>query len=1064
MPRNERLRQHRIERNWRQQEVADQLGIALVTVQRWERGYQEPSAYYRIKLSKLFGLSAQELGLLEESSLSAPPEREANDAEQPDATLPDEQAQRPSMPDLPTGSITFLFTDIESSITRWDHHPQVMRTALARHNAILRQIITAHGGFVFTMKGDAVYAVFAVASGAISTAVAAQQAVVAEVWDGLDPPRVRMALHTGTAQHRDDDYFGPTLNRVERLLSTGYGGQILFSTVTYELVRDSLPAGVSVKDLGEHALKDLLRHEHIYQLVIPDLPTEFPPLRSLERHPNNLPMQPTAFVGREREVTSVCALLRQPQTCLVTLTGPGGIGKTRLGLHVAAELVDQFIDGVFLVPLAPVSDPEKIIPAIIQTLGISDLSSHPLMLLTAALKGKHMLLLLDSFEHVITAAVLVAELLAACPRLKILVTSQVVLRVQAEREFAVLPLSVPNLKRLPDIVTFSQFEAVALFIERAQTVKPDFQVTNANAPAVAGICAKLDGLPLAIELAAARSKFFAPQALLTRLEQGLTMLTGGARDLPARQQTLHGAIAWSYTLLAPQEQQLFRRFSVFVDGCMWEAAEEVCRAAGELEGDVLDGLLSLVDKSLLRQEESAEGEPRFWMLQTLREFGLEALAGETESTRQAHAEYYLGLAEEAEPHLKGTEQTRWFAQLDREYENLRAALSFLLERARAQTGQQQDERALRLCVALSRFWYNRGKLREGRSFLEHALSGRSDVATPLRAKALHAAGELAWTQEDFEQAEVLGGESLALFRELGNTGGIADCLNLVGSAARERGQYSLGRSRLEEAAALYSELGDRWKQGQCFTELARLATSQGEYDRAGILLEESLVLYRTLGDHERISWVLYLLAQLRFLSQTDPVRAHALAEQSLALSREIGADWNQAYVLGLLAQMRLVQGELVEARDLAEQSIAIFREVGDQEGTAEPRMCLARVAVLQGEWVMALRCYQECLAMLHQFGIMIHFPSCLEGLAAVVAAQGEPLKSARLWGRAEALREDMGALVYPVDRPEYERAVEDARTHFGEEAFAAAWAEGRIISLAQVIDEVFKMDVEAGKQ
>ena len=566
------------------------------------------------------------------------------------------------MPDLPTGTITFLFIDIEGGIIHWEHHPQAMRTTLARHDAILRQIITSHGGFVFKMMGDAVYAAYAVASDAVSAAVAAQQAVVAEVWGDLDPLRVRMALHTGAAQHRDNDYFGPTLNRVAHLLSTGYGGQILLSTVTYELVRDSLPAEVSVKDLGEHALKDLLRYEHIYQLVIPDLPTEFPPLESLERHPNNLPMQPTAFVGREREVASVCALLRQPQTCLVTLTGPGGIGKTRLSLHVAAELVDQFTDGVFLVPLAPVSDPEKVIPAIIQALGISDLSSHPLKLLTAVLKDKHMLLLLDSFEHVITAAVLVAELLAACTRLKIMVTSQVVLRVQAEREFAVLPLSVPNLKRLPDLVTLSQYEAVALFIERALAVKPDFQVTTANAPAVAGICVRLDGLPLAIELAAARSKFFAPQALLARLEQGLTVLTGGARDLPARQQTLHGAIAWSYNLLAPQEQQLFRRLSVFVDGCMWEAAGEVCRVAGELEGDVLDGLLSLVDKSLLRQEESAEGEPRFWMLQTLREFGLEtlALAGETESTRQAHAEYYLELAKEAEPHLKGTEQTRWY--------------------------------------------------------------------------------------------------------------------------------------------------------------------------------------------------------------------------------------------------------------------------------------------------------------------------------------------------------------------------------------------------------------------
>ena len=975
------------------------------------------------------------------------------------------------MPDLPTGTVTFLFTDIEGSTTRWEHHPEAMRAALARHDALLRAVLTAHGGFVFKMVGDAVYAVFAVPADAVSAALAAQHAVSAEEWGEVGPLRVRMALHTGAAQSRDGDYFGPTLNRVARILSSGYGGQVLLSTVLHELVRDALPVGVIVQDLGEHALKDLLRPERVFQLNIPDLPGDFPALKSLSRHTHNLPMQPTPFVGREQEVASVCEQLRRPEVRLLTLTGPGGMGKTRLGLQVAAELADQYPDGVFLVPLAPVSDPELVAPAIIQTLGISELSGHdPLTLLKGAIKDKQLLLLLDNFEQVVAAAALMAELLAACPKIKILVTSQVVLRLQAEREFAIPPLSVPNPKRLPDLVALSQYEAVALFIQRAQAVKPDFVVTTANAPAVAGICARLDGSPLAIELAAARAKFFAPPVLLARLEQGLAVLSGGARDLPARQQTLRGAIAWSYDLLSPEEQQLFRRLAVFVDGCMWEAAEEVCRAAGELAGDVLDGLLSLVDKSLLQQEVLVEGEPRFRMLQMLREFGLECLtsAGETEVTRQAHAAYYLALAEEAEPQLRGTEQARWFARLELEHENLRAALTFLLERSRVQAGTQegllQTEQALRLCAALYWFWYHRGHLREGQAFLEQALAGRSGVGAALRARALIAAADWAYFLDDLKRAEMLCRESLELFRELNDKAGMASSLFNLGSTARVRGQYLLARSQLEEAAVLFQEVGDSWKRGRCLSQLARIATEQGQYERAHALLEESLLLYQVLGDQERLGWVRYLLARTLFVSQQDPPRAQTLAEQSLARSREVGNVWYSAFPLGLLGEMHLVQGGLALAHERLEESVAIFQEAGDRFDAAEPLIGLARVAVAQGDLAVARRRYLECLAMLHKLGSQESLAACLEGVGAVLVGQGVPLKAVGLWGTAEALREAMGAPMHLVYLADYEQAVAAARAQLGEEAFATAWAEGRTIPVEQAITIVLKTGNEAGKQ
>jgi predicted ATPase/class 3 adenylate cyclase len=963
------------------------------------------------------------------------------------------------MSERPTGTVTFLFTDIEGSTTRWEHHPDAMRTALARHDALLRQVISAHGGFVFKMMGDAVYAAFAVAADAVTAAIAAQRAVSAEQWGEVGPLRVRMALHTGAAQSRDDDYFGPTLNRVARLLSTGYGGQVLLSAATQELTRDSLPVGVSLLDLGEYALKDLLRPGHIFQLIGPDLPAEFPPLKSLSRHPQNLPMQPTPFIGREQEVTTVCELLRRPEVRLLTLTGPGGMGKTRLGLQVAAELSDQFADGVFLVPLAPVSDPEQVMPAIIQALGLPDIGQQdPLALLKTALRDKRLLLVLDNFEQVVDTALVVADLLAACPRLNVLVTSCMALHLRGEHEFVVPPLSVPNLKRLPDLATLSQYEAVALFIQRSQAVKPDFQVTNANAPAVAAICARLDGLPLAIELAAARSKFFAPQALLARLEQGLAVLSGGARDLPARQQTLRGAIAWSYHLLSPEEQHLFRRLSVFVDSWTWEAAEVVCRVAGELGGDILDRLFLLVDKSLLRQEESADGEPRFWMLQTLREFGLECLAstGELEATRTAHALYYLTRAEEAEPQLRGADSDRWFARLEQEHENLRAALSWLLERAEMRAGSEGEkewaEQAMRLCGALYWFWNIRGYYRAGRSLLERALAVREGVAASVQIKVLYAASALAAAQDDFERAEALCRESLALSRELGDTAYEANALCQLGLVAWARGRYAQARAPLEEAVAFFQELGDTWNRARSLSYLARVFTAQGEYGRARALAEESLELSRVLGDKGRIAMALGELARVRFLAQDDFAQAQALAEQSLALFRELGDTQYIAYLLSLLGEMHLMQSEQTQARELLEESVAIFKELGDRWCTAQALLIFARVAASRGELAAAGACYQESLAIAREIDAKNFIASALEGAGAVVAAQGEPGWAARLWGAAQSLRVAIGTPLPPVYRADHERALATARSHLGEEAFATALAAGGTMALEQTLD------------
>jgi predicted ATPase len=799
-----------------------------------------------------------------------------------------------------------------------------------------------------------------------------------------------------------------------------------------------------------------------------DLPVDFPPLNTLDASVNNLPIQPTSFLGRERELKSVYTLLRRREVRLLTLTGPGGVGKTRLALQVAAELLDQFADGVFFVALAPVIDAELVVPTILQALSISQAGTQPpLALLKTVLRDKHLLLLLDNFEQVEEAAVVVAELLAACPQLKALVTSRATLHVQAEREFSVPPLSLPDLKQLPDLGVLSQYEAVALFIQRAQTVKTDFAVTNANGSAIAGICVRLDGLPLAIELAAARAKFFAPQTLLTRLDQGLALLTGGARDLPARQQTLRGAITWSYDLLSPAEQQLFRSLSVFVDGCTLDTAEKVCRQVDEREVNVLDGLLSLVDKSLLRQEESAEGEPRFWMLQLLREFGLEMLTsvGERELMRQAHAEYFLALAEEAAPHLRGIEQVRWSGRLEREHENLRAALSFLLELAQGRVGLPEGhapgEQLLRMCVALNDFWLMHSYSLEGQAFLEQALPLRSEINVSVQVQILSNAAYMAYGVDDLERAETLGGEGLSIYRELGDRAGVAHCLSLLGSVARDKGQYRLAAARLEEAAELFGEQSNSWERSINLSEWSRVAIEQGRYTQAQELLEACVVINQALGDKSRVAWAILLQARLLFLSQREPEQAQYLAEQSLAQFEAQDIGWMRAFALALLGHMHLARGEWTQARAKLEESAVFHQEIGSRFDSMEPLLDLARVALGQQELSEASRRCQESLKLLVTLGVQAYMPTCLELMGMLLVAEGRMQTAVKRWGMAQALREELSAPMHPVERTDYEQVVGAARTALGEEAFARAWAEGRAMPLGQVINDALKVRGEA---
>ena len=706
---------------------------------------------------------------------------------------------------LPTGTVTLLFTDIEGSTRLLQQLGERYASTLETCRSLLLAVFLEFDGHEVDTQGDAFFVAFARASDAIAAAVAAQRGLASHSWPEGTTVRVRMGLHTGEPQLATQRYVGLDVHRAARIMSAGHGGQVLLSQTTRDLVEQALPEGVHLEDLGAYRLKDLQQPSQLFQLVIPGLSVDFPPLKTLDSYPNNLPLQPTPFLGREKEVDALQQLLLRESSRLVTLTGPGGVGKTRLGLQVAAELAEHFPDGTWFVSLAPISDPDLVIPTISQVLGLREARDQaPLEHLKSALQEKKMLLLLDNFEQVVSAAISVADMLSGCPHLKVLVTSREGLHVRAEREYPVPALLLPDMKRLPDLLALSQYEAVALFIERAQAVKPDFQVSNTNATAVAEICVRLDGLPLAIELAAARMRLFSPQALLTRLGQRLPLLVSSARDVPARQQTLRQTIQWSYDLLTSHEQRLFRRLAVFVGGCALQAVEVVAQDVAEEQTSVLELVTSLLDKNLLRQTEQEDGEPWFMMLETIREFGLEVLTtrGELEAVRHAHAAYYLQLAEVAEPALQDPLQATWYERLERELDNLRAALSYLLERGER---GENIEMALRLGASLRDFWLVRRHEHDGWTFLERALERSEGVAVAVRAKALYTAGFLAGELGNVDRGEELCQQSLALYRESGDVAGVGNALLNLGYTSYTKGDLATARFHYEESLKLSKE-------------------------------------------------------------------------------------------------------------------------------------------------------------------------------------------------------------------------------------------------------------------
>ncbi len=728
-----------------------------------------------------------------------------------------------------------------------------------------------------------------------------------------------------------------------------------------------------------------------------------------------LPIPATPLLGREREVAEVCALLQQATVRLLSLTGAPGIGKTRLGLQAAADLYDAFADRVVFVALAPVSDPNLVAATLVQALGIQEQAGQTVMdCLKDFLRKKQLLLLLDNFEHVLAAAPLVGELLATAPRLKVLATSRRPLHLSGEQEFMVAPLALPprgkDAQASACTATLTQYAAVQLFIARARAVKADLALTDATAAAIAEICHRLDGMPLAIELAAARIKLFAPEALLRRLERRLPLLTGGPRDLPARQRTLRTTIDWSYQLLDAGERRLFARLGVFVGGCTLEAVEAVCTAEGEQGWDVLDGLAALVDQSLVRQEEGLDSEPRFVMLETIREYASEQLVARSElvATRHQHAGYYLTFAQAAESGVSGPLRKHWIDQLEQEHANLRAVLEWASAHGETQLG-------LQLSSVLWQLWDAQGTLTEGRAQLSALLAqAQSSSPTLARIKALYGAGVMAWNQGNLDAAHALWEERLKLAGELGDQLAIADALRDVGWTTYRHGGAATGRRMIEESLAIHRNLGNQsgvWRALDSLAHsLAQISSEQGDYATVRSLAEQSLAIVQELGDSSGIAFVRLTLGEIARL-QGDYRLARFHYEQGLAMGRALNDNYRIAETCSNLGYITLNEGGTDRATALFQESLTLSRRAERQPG-------------------MIL---------------------CLVGLAGVASVRQQHGRAAHLLGAATALLDATHLTLDTTDRRDYDRIVAKVRDELDEASFATAWAEGRTMPIAQAI-------------
>jgi len=988
------------------------------------------------------------------------------------------------MSSLPVGTVTFLFTDIEGSTRLLERLGERYADMLKMHHRLLRRAIHEGGGHEFNAQGDALFAAFGSAEEGLAVAIAAQRALHRHTWPEDGTVRVRMGLHTGRPTIVSANYVGLPLHVTARISQAGHGGQTLISQVTRDLVADNLPPGVSLRPLGAHQLKDLADLQYIFQVVVADLPNDFPPLRLRETRLSNLPIQFSSFIGRERELAQVKQLLSA--TRLLTLTGSGGSGKTRLALQAAGEMLQAFSDGVWLVELAAVSDPELIAQRVAQTLHLREMPGRSLLAgIAGYLEDKHLLLILDNCEQLISGCARVADLLLrSCHDLRVLATSREALRIPGESVLRVPSLSMPDREHVAAPEGLARVESVRLFVERAAAVAPAFMLTPKNGDAVAQVCRRLDGIPLAIELAAARTATLSVEQIATRLDDRFRLLAAGSRATLPRHQTLKAAMDWSYDLLSDEERVLLPRLAVFAGGFTLDDAEAIC-AGGKVEtGDVLDVFMRLVEKSLVVVEQRRESLYR--LLETVRQYCQDRLreSGEARHLHAQHCDWYLSLAERVEPELLGPDESAWLDRLDLEHDNLRAALDWSLA-----NGERDAE--LRLAGALGWYWFRRGYWSEGRERLDGALAKTQGDATRARAKALYRTGFLTWRLGDYPRAASLAQDALTLSRKVGDHWGAAFSLQILGAVARYQGDYGRAAVLHEESLSIFRELGEKWGIAFALGFLGLTAYCQGYYERAAALYYESLALFRNLGQKWGIAIALHNLgitkrcqgdyAQAVALHeesvmyfrevgdklntstaldalgrasalQGDAALAKTLHDEGLALSRELGDKPGIAYALNGLGTAAAIESRFPDAVALQEQSLALFRALGDRPGIALALYGLGVAERCRGDDRRAEACLKESLALRAATGDRLGVIECLEGLAEMVGMRRRPERVAGLLGAAAALRQAIGAPLPPVNQDNRQRSVDSASAELGAAGFAAAYSRGRAMTLEQAIE------------
>jgi predicted ATPase/class 3 adenylate cyclase len=927
-----------------------------------------------------------------------------------------------TMNSFPSGTVTFLFTDIEGSTKLAQEYPDEMPALLTRHHEILNQSIQAHRGYVFQIVGDAFCAAFHTASEALNAALDAQRLLHSETWSPA-PIKVRMGIHTGTAQLREGDaqegkYSGyATLATVQRVMSAGHGGQILLSQSTHDLVKDILPERAELRDMGERHLKSILQPNRLFQLAVPDLPSEFAPLNTLESFNHNLPAQITSFIGRQKELDEVKKLAAANR--IVTLTGSGGSGKTRLGLQVGADCLGLFSHGVWLIELAPITDTGLVAQTLLTIFNLRE-DSHrtPLEILTAYLRPKNLMLILDNCEHLIEACAHISEtLLHACPNLKILASSREVLGIAGEVSYHVPSLATPDLNHLPSTEKLLDVDSIRLFVERATAVKPGFELTKDNASFIAQTCSRLDGIPLAIELAAARARVLSPEQIASRLDDRFHLLTGGARTALPRQQTLRAMIDWSYSLLTEQEKTLFRRLAVFVGGWTLDAAESVCADVeqdGILPHDILDLLTRLVDKSLVTTEESM-GVTRYHRLETIRQYSREKFleTDEVESIRGWHLSFFVRFSEQADENLQGRDQLLWGNRMAMEQGNLRAALEWGLSK--------NPYSALRIAGASNLFWTAGGFSAEG----------------------------FRWTQKALEQAE-----------KSPTPQGITPEAQLTARAKALRGltrlYLSLGENvnakrAAEESVALYRQSDDRRGLAFALVILAYPLEFLGERVRAETLLLESNSIARAEGAAYLICRSLNILARVTIDLHHDLELAKRYVGEAYLLARTEGLRYQEAQSLEILGFAATDTKDYAEARLYFLESARIYQEVGAAFNVILEKSNYAHLERQTGNYASALETYRETILAFRDIGQTGAIAHQLECFAFIALAQDQKKRALQLLAAANAIREKANIRMRPEEQVYYNQQLKKLHDKMDSPTLEWIWSKGHALSMEQAV-------------